>query len=221
MKKKFNNDILYGCSGGIGKEVANNLINSKHSEKRFFIYDDTINKNWINTVSVEYLRINMEKDIEIKNHYHLFKGKNRLILASGVRILGDISNKEIEKMFRVNYTSTVNIINTFLDLASPGSVVIVTGSIAARQSDLNELHYGASKAALSAAIACLQKKATEKRISLMELSLGAVNAGMSSDRIDAKSCIDAKELASTICKLSIMDFKSLRIPTMNILRMKY
>jgi short-subunit dehydrogenase len=216
---RFNKDLLFGATGGVGIEIARMLTSKKNAEKILLFSNQ--NKSNLHGNDIINIKLDLYSKNAVENYLPFLKGINRLFLAHGIRIPNTLDENDLIKMMSINYVATIKLIDNFLNNASAGSLIFVISSIASKLPSYKELGYASSKAALSVAIEAMQTKATKHGIVLIDLKLGATRTTMNTTREDYNNLIAPDELADVINQISSISFSTLRIPQLEIIRSRY
>ena len=151
--------LVTGGSGGIGLSIVQKLI---ENHIKVIIFDkNNINKRFSKNKYIEFIKIDLSKDEDIKNNLEYIKKKytkiDYLINAAGVLwfnndvSLEKISLKIWDKVMDINLRSIVIISQTILPLMKKnkfGSIVNISSIDALSGDDKPQDAYGTSKAAL-------------------------------------------------------------------------
>ena len=219
--KAFDVDVVFGASGGIGIEISKVLAQSSNSKKIVLIHNGSSLTQFEGVEKVELYEFDVESQSIESFCKKIFCGKIRLVLAHGVRLGEPHTADDFLKAMRVNCVSSIEIIKSLLKFASEGSRVIVLSSIAQKQPSYEELSYASSKAALSSALESLQVEATKRKMSIVDIRLGATRTAMCAGRMDEDKLICPKELGEFIVQFSGFYHDTFRVPVIEILRSRY
>ena len=151
--------LVTGGSGGIGLSIVQKLI---ENHIKVIIFDkNNINKRFSKNKYIEFIKLDLSKDEDIKNNLEYIKKKYKkidyLINAAGVLwfdndvSLEKISLKIWDKVMDINLRSIVIISQTILPLMKKnkfGSIVNISSIDALSGDDKPQDAYGTSKAAL-------------------------------------------------------------------------
>lgn len=215
------NVLITGASRGIGEELALKFASSKQV-KNIYLLSRNISKLQVLHKSI----LNKNKDTEVfPIQFDFlnpdFKTLNDQISCNHVHILinnagylvnkpfNHITKEEIQKMFTVNFTGPVQLIQTLINKLGTDdkSHIVNIGSMGGYQGSAKFPGlsiYSASKAALACLSECLAVEFSNKNISANCLALGAAQTEMLEEAFPGYSApVSAKEMAEFIVEFAI------------------
>jgi short-subunit dehydrogenase len=220
----YESDYIFGAGGGLGSAISKTLFESGNFNKMILSYrKEEIENRYAHSVEIQHLTNDFENANWVDGSENLFKEKARIFIAHGAYIssgIQDFNFVDAQRIFQINLFSTLQILKIFIENSLPGSVAVVISSIAANNPGPNELIYGASKAALRAAIKSMQHIAVCKGVKIIDIATGAIKTNMTVDREGWEKFIDPMEIAGHLIEIS-NETQSLRFVNVEILRQRY
>lgn len=150
-------------------------------------------------------------------------GLSSTFLCAGARDIiapADARQSDYTEALLGNFFPTSNMIKGVMDNMKLGGSIIVVNSQAASSPSMNEITYGVAKRAISSLIDSLQFEATDRRLQIVNVLLGAVASNMTAGRAEKSKLINPDELAETLIALSGVGM-SIRLKDVEILRRLY
>ncbi|MFT4305119.1 MAG: SDR family oxidoreductase [Candidatus Woesearchaeota archaeon] len=187
--------IITGASSGLGKEIGN-LLKEKDVE--------VVN---ISTSKSEFIDIKTDlgKENELLNAIQKIKDEHSnfdyLILNAGIMPLADIGkiNYDIDKLFKINVTSSIKIVNELIDLIKNNkSDIVVIGSTSSFKPNPSHGVYTSTKHATDGFIKSLQMELKDIRV--IGFHPGGFNSNLRNGIIK-EGYMDPKDLAKILINI--------------------
>jgi len=187
------NIVLTGASGGLGFEVAKNLLlipntvmyalgRSVHKMERIVAFAATLNNNsQLIPLSVDFNDVDEIKSVCQQIH---FTSIDLVINNAGVLInkpIGSYTIQEIESTFRINTIAPYIIVQELMAKLNKGSHIVNIGSMGGVQGSIKFAGlsaYSASKGALAILTECMAEELRSAGVSVNCLALGAADTDM-------------------------------------------
>jgi 3-oxoacyl-[acyl-carrier protein] reductase len=178
--------LVTGASGGIGKQIIQHLADQGHK-----IIGCSRTNPMLDIVNFTYIPLDLDKSDHIEFFVRELSKKTKLldamVLTHGIAPsnLSFMSNSaEVEEVMRVNFCSTIDLINKCYRLLanSHNASVITLSTINVSYAATGTLAYSCSKSALEEATKILARELIGAKISVNCLRLSSVeNIGMAVD----------------------------------------
>ncbi|AEC51190.1 oxidoreductase [Pyrococcus sp. NA2] len=160
--------LLTGASGGIGREIAKELIN-----RGYEVIGVGRNEEALKELGIEYITADLSTYEGIFKVRESIEGKiNVLINNAGFGILKPLlkhSWEELEEMFRVNTIAPIILTKELLDFIPEGGKVVFIISGASHVYTFDLPGYGASKVALHYMAKILEEELKERGIRVLRV----------------------------------------------------
>jgi NADP-dependent 3-hydroxy acid dehydrogenase YdfG len=194
--------IITGASSGLGKEIGN-LLKSKNID---IVNISTSKSNFEDIIT------DLGKENEIINAINVIKEKHSnfdlIILNAGIMPLANIgeTNFDVDKLFKINVTSSIKIVNDLLNLIKKNKAdIVIIGSTASFKGYEEHSVYCSSKHAIEGFIKSLQVELKDIRIIGFHpggfnsnLRKGIIKEGYMDPKYLAKILINILELPKNI-----------------------
>tara|TARA_Y100000389_G_C17432870_1_gene503784 strand:- start:724 stop:1398 length:675 start_codon:yes stop_codon:yes gene_type:complete len=224
MNKKV---FITGANGSLGSALA-----GKFSSENFELFLNVRKANLklneikkINNKKIEIIKGDLTKNKTIKAIAKKIKEKKISILINNAGIylnkeFNKSNNKEIKKIFDVNFFSNVFLLKELLSLRVRNLTVVNINSIAGKQGSANESIYSSSKHAMKGFYESAEKEKELNGFNFINLFPGAFKSKITIKRNDFKKLIQPKEIADIVYQLSA-NYNSLKINNLFIKRKIY
>lgn len=222
--------LITGSARGLGKELAlkfsgdtfNIIIQDRDKESLFKVRKRIVFPKWANCDAVLG---DLREDEIIEELFDLSDKHNLDILINnaGVRSAGkikDMKNFDIEEMIKTNLLAPIKLTKALypIFLKKKSGLIININSIAGKMPNSEEAVYCASKYGLRGFFDSFRFEAAEHNIIVLSIYLGAMNTSMTDHREDRDKLINPSDVASFIYNICCQDFKSFKIPELDIWR---
>jgi NADP-dependent 3-hydroxy acid dehydrogenase YdfG len=189
--------IITGASSGLGLEIGKLLKNNGVE----VVNISTSNSPFTN------IKTDLSNDEDVKSCILEIKQKHAdfdvIIFNAGVMYLGKVGDMDfdVDKMFKINITSTIKITNELLNLIKTNdSDVVFVGSTASFKPSTKHSAYSASKHAVQGFLKSLKSELSENKIRVIGFHPGGFNSNLRGG-IQRDGYMDAKELANLLINI--------------------
>jgi decaprenylphospho-beta-D-erythro-pentofuranosid-2-ulose 2-reductase len=171
--------FLLGSSSGIGKEIANLLIQSNYSEEIILSSSTTRDKEAIvNNIKINYINCDLNSIDSINAFIQkLINGNvllNKIIITAGVNQNKEYNYQNVRHLYNVNLLGIMHLINSLLEreIISNASQIICISSLASVRGRASNYYYSGTKSALNHYLSGKRMELQNRKIQISTVLLG-------------------------------------------------